>query len=451
MATSSFEMLLLMVMSLGGGGANDIVSVIPAKSYLTGRGIELSADKLMELAAQAPDSGKNQIQQLMALSYLASDIDLLKKSPKAKQHVAMLVNIGHHNTANDDNGFAAEYARKALAALTGQKAPQPNRTMWKDALKFMPEKATMIGFADFTGGAESPPPPQQVAGMLEMLPKQAQESIWTNIESIGNVRVDNVSFAMTFDAKTRRPADFLVRATGKFDPDRLIAAISSELKEDKDAKFPSLADGSKVRLLRGRGASDPVIVFVGNREILMGDKDRETIDRCLKTRDTGAGALEGTLKADLAKVPADVNVVVVGELPNAGRPDPVPMPKNIIAHAKRIAGGTDLNARGFMANEDDAKTLIAFVGKMRDMGLQQLNQLQGQPLPVPGLNVAAITGFLQSIELQVEGSDAKFRALVPEELLSTMPYFAVGARMARPVAPPPPPPQAQPVPPNKEN
>src|SRR4051794_27296380 len=109
MMAMGFAEILVIFGMLAGGGRVDIISTLPAKEYFKARDIEVSADKLMELAVQTPESGKKQFAQLMALSHLAGEPDLIGKSTKAAEYQKTLGDIASGTKAADPQGFAADY------------------------------------------------------------------------------------------------------------------------------------------------------------------------------------------------------------------------------------------------------------------------------------------------------------------------------------------------------
>src|SRR5262249_52835806 len=141
MVGMGFAEILVIFGLLAGGGNVDIVSTLPAKEYFKARDIEVSAGKLMELGAENPASAKKQFAQLMALSHLASEPDLIGKSAKAAEYRKTLGDIASGTKAADPQGFASDYAKRVLRALSGEKAPAPARRAWKDGIKFLPENA----------------------------------------------------------------------------------------------------------------------------------------------------------------------------------------------------------------------------------------------------------------------------------------------------------------------
>ena len=115
--------LMLLMLIMAGGGNLELAAAVPTKEYFAARNIDLKVERLVELASQTPDSPKKQIEQLVALRHLTTDLDLLKKSEKLAAYRATLKEIADGKKAVDASGFAAEYAQKTLIALDGGKAP----------------------------------------------------------------------------------------------------------------------------------------------------------------------------------------------------------------------------------------------------------------------------------------------------------------------------------------
>jgi hypothetical protein len=441
MAMGGMELIFILGL-LAGGGSLDIASSLPAKEYFKARDIEVSADKLMELAGQDPDTGKKQIGQLIALGHLAKEPDLLKKSDKLAQHRRLLGEIAQGKKANDPNGFSVSYAERVLLALDGQKPLPGAKRSWKEVAKFLPENASLIGLVDLAS-SQSPDRKLPDFGMLfEFLPQPDREAFWSTVEKLGNIQVDSFGFSLTNDAGDGKITEMVFRVTGRGNPDWL-ASVMTGVKEDKSKDHVG-PNGEKMRVFTG-DHDGPAIVILGSTEVLIGGyppefnrgganpakkNHQEVLDRLLAQRAKAPlGPLQGRLKADLAKVPADANGFVVGAPIKDKGVAPFPMPNRVLAHAKRIAGGIDLQAQGAMADEKDAKSLIDTIAKGRDQGLQELNRLQGKPLPIPGINVGVMIGMLENMQLQAKGSEAQLRILIPDEAMMTLPIaFALPLR-----------------------
>jgi len=137
----------------------------------------------------------------------------------------------------------------------------------------------------------------------------------------------------------------------------------------------------------------------------------------------GPGPAKGFLKDDLAKIPTGASLVAVGTLPNEMRNSPFPMPERILVHGARVGGAIDLQCSGAMKDEAAAKNLIRTIGGGRDAGLKEIAMLQGQPLPIPNLNLAPVIAMLESIQLQSNGNLAHLRIVVPEGIFGVIPSF----------------------------
>lgn len=454
----ALEMMFLIGL-LAGGGSLDIASSLPAKEYFKARDIEVSADRLMELAVQNPDSSKKQIGQLFALAHLASDPDLLKKSAKMAEHRRLLGEIARGKKANDPNGFAVQYAERVLLALAGQQPLPPAKRSWKEIAKFFPENASFIGLIDLSSNHAAQRKLPDMSMLFEMLPKEDKEAFWSTVEKIGNIQVDSFGVGLVFEADNSKMSEIVVRFSGKGNSEWLASSLTF-FKEDK-SKERAGPNGEKVRVfVTARdgppGHDAPVIALIGDSEVIVcgyeepTKKDhRELLDHLLAQRvKTPMGPVQGRLKENLAKVPADANGLIVGSFTkDAGRGAPFPLPTKVTAHAKRVAGGIDVQAQGVMADEMGAKGLIETIGNGRNQAIQELNKAQGQPIPIPGFNPALLVGLLESIQLQSSGNEAQFRMLVPDDAMMTLPMmfgmtFAMRARAM--------PPQAVPAPAAKE-
>jgi hypothetical protein len=452
MAMGIWEIVIVFGL-LAGGGSVDIVSTLPAKEYLKARDIEVSAEKLMELAVQTPDSGKKQFSQLMALSHLAAEPELIAKSPKMAEYRKTLSDIAGGKKAADAEGFAAEYAQRVLRTLSGEKAPPRQRRAWKDSLTFLPEKADMVGYMDAGSGGASMQKSAAFAGLLDVMPKEVKEQMWSAMEKVGNVRLETLGFTASFSPDSGRLTEFVVRATGKGNPEWILPLLP-ELKELNDKQRRD-ADGQTIRIF-STGPNTPVIALVGNREVIIagvppefppakkaGRTGDEIMEALLAARGKQKSPLTGPLKADLEKVPADANVVFVGNIPPEKGPTPFPLPGKVIAFGKPFAGGIDLQISGVMGNDESAKEFVSQVGKFRDMGLDELKKMQGKPLPfpAPGININGMIGLLESVQLEAVGNEAKVRALVPDEMMSMAMMGFIVPFQVRAAAPPPPVPQ----------
>jgi hypothetical protein len=436
----SFMQIILMLGLSGGGGSLDLASSLSAKHYFVARNIEISADKLMQLAAETPDSGKKQMAQLFALAHLASEPDLLKKAPKASEYREVLVDISEGKLANDPAGFAAQYAKRILFALRGERPPAPAKRNWRDSVRLHPVKSDLIGLIDLAASQTAERKASDLGALFDILPAVERDAFWSAIEKVGNCQVDSLGVSLSYDAAGDKVSEFVVRITGKTNPDWLVAGLGI-LKEGEGRLGPK---GEKIRFLSSGGA--PAIAIVGANEVLIGGyaidpnkNHQEVLDRLLVQRDNASsGPLQGPLKTEFAKVPVDASAFVVGSLPKELRNGaPFPIPLKIFAHAKSIAGGTDLQAQGMMADEMEAKAFVEKVDAGRNQLVQELNKVKGQPVPLP-FNFDVLIGMLEGIQLQAKGSDAHLRILLPDDSMSLPMMFGMPLMMRARAVPPPP-------------
>ncbi|HEX3313825.1 MAG TPA: hypothetical protein VHR72_02985, partial [Gemmataceae bacterium] len=411
-ATSGlFSLLALM----GGGG--DLVSALPAKDYFEYRQIEPTIDKLVELAATEPTTGKAQLAQLFALKMLASDVAALKKSPKLAEHLLMLKEIADGKKAADKCGFAAEFAGRALTAHGRTKTLLAPRGNWRQGAAWIPGSVTFLaGFDTKDRKADGPAGPDYTE-IVRQLPKEMKEPMFAEIEKLGNVRLDRLVMGM---APMGNNMEIFVRMTGKANPKWITNLFGDSMTMTEQ----SIA-GREVRLLESRGNDQPSVALIDDTEMLVagpaifetrkprpGEKAEPAPKRTAQVEKmlalvrggSGAGpsAMTGNLKAELAKVPIEAGLVAVGTIPAPMKMgSPFPMPDKILAHGVRSAGGIALHVSATMSGENEAKQFAQTINDGRDAGLKQIGQMAGKA--PPGLNPAAIGVMLQSIQVTSEG------------------------------------------------
>ena len=274
-----------------------------------------------------------------------------------------------------------------------------------------------------------------------MLPKQAKQPVFEGIEKFGNVRVDRIVLGV-IRGKNDSP-DMCVRITGKWNPTwalaempagakiakRTIAGRSVQLIEPR-LGVPALAivDDSDVLVTGLMNSRVEVKVVNGKQAVVEHPADADGIEKMLAlVAKPGDDALHGTLKDDLAKVPAAACGIVVGTIPAPMRDGaPFPMPERIFAHATRGPGGLDVRVKATMKGENDANQLVQTIAQGRDAALKQLAQLQGKAPPVPGMDLSGITSLLESIQLQSDGGGVQLQMLVPPNAMSNLPAWWIG-------------------------
>jgi hypothetical protein len=440
MATTGFGELILMLAMMGGaGGGVDVATVIPAKEYFKARDIDPTVEKLIDLAGQQPDSPKTQMAQLLALRQLTADVESLKKSAKLADHRRLIKDIAAGKKANDATGFAADYAKRLLVALDGGKIEATKRGTWREGAAWIPSHVNFLSGVDSSGMKATDMKVPELTPVFGLMPKEAKDMFFDSLDKLGNFRLDRFVLGMAEPEKGKM--ELYARITGKGDPERLLAFMK-EMGAKPNVQERTGPNGVKIRVLTF-DHDNPALAMVGDSDFLIagfppdgprnkdGSQHIKALEKMLALAlKPGPDATQGVLKDQLAKVPAAANGILVGELPSAMQKGaPFPMPQKILAHSQRTAGGIDFVMNATMAGEAESKQLVQTIAQGRDAGIQQLGKLQGQPLPIPGVNINSIINLLESIQLQTDGAGMQLRMLVPSDAVLSLPgFFFLAAR-----------------------
>src|SRR5262245_42811620 len=137
---SGFVVLGLLLGPASGALPSDLVSLLNAEAYFQNNNIPVQADKLIELAAKAPADNKGRIGQLLAIRWLEENAGKLGGQKQAAQAAL-------HKLATGPQGFARDYAARALARIDGKPAPvlhpAPKDSL-RQALEWFPEDMALV-------------------------------------------------------------------------------------------------------------------------------------------------------------------------------------------------------------------------------------------------------------------------------------------------------------------
>jgi hypothetical protein len=432
---------ILMLVFVGGGGANaDLASILPAPTYFKSRNIDINVEKAIELAAKDPTDGKTQIAQLVALNYLADENANLKASPNYAQHRQLLEQIAMGRKAQDPQGFAKDYAATVLARLEGAKLPRAAApSLREDSFRWFPAAAKLLAAHDMRLARGDAPVKSSFGEMFKMFPQEMLTGAFGVVEKIGNVRIDRIAFAFVEGPPDQQQmGQIYIRISGKANAAWLLEGFKELNMQTKTIKGPQ---GETITTLLQPNRA-PGVMLVGDTDVVIAGFQKDTADhepllnKVLELRNgKEKHAGEGFLKNELAKLPEKACGLFVGSLPaEAAVGAPFPLPVMISAHILRTRDALDVNFSGAMANEADAKQFVEEVAKVRKQGIDGLKQLQNAPAPIPGLQIPMMMQMLESMQVEAQGSNAKMRMLVPDDMLGA------GAMLfgwvARPVAPP---------------
>ena len=429
---------ILLLFLLGGPAGSDLVTFLDPAMYFQARQIDLAIDKMTDLAGAAPENGKAQIMQLMALRYLSEHPDKLKKADQYAAHRKLLEEIAAGKRAQDPQGFAKEYAAVVLARLDGKTLPPPEVPRLQTALDWFPQAATVVGALDLRRVRGEAGVPVSTAELLKQMPAQAREKVYATIEQSGNVRIDRAAVAFAYDEQDPAKTKIYVRLTGKGNAAWLRSAIRQAEPGFEEKEYND-AGGKTITVLRA-GNRSPLLVFVGDTEMLVLGYARDQgahedlLEEVLAVRaGKQPSVTTGPLKKRLQKLPARALACLVGDLGERLRKDTATgpdfreigtaVPARIDAYIEKVAAGFDVNVTAGMVGADDARNAVMRFGKLRKDGIDMLQQLLKQPDANPRVPAGALINLLQSLQVDSEGTELRLRLLVPRDVLQALPAW----------------------------
>ena len=420
------EVLMLAVLS-GGIGSTDLVAMVQPTHYFQTRQIDVTIDKMVELAGRDPKDPKTQIQQLVALRHLADEAEQLKKSANYAAHRKALQEIADGKRATDPLGFAQDYARRLLAKLDGAKLALPKiPPIREDALIWFPAGATFAAALDLRQAPASANDP--LKEVLKLMPDHVKKEMYDHIEKSGNVRAERVAFAFV-EAANRGDQKIFIRFTGKANQAWLGDMVQEISRGSLAAKKLKAADDTPIIRLQ-EGDRAPVILLIGNTDLLMVGYDKndgkhdDLVDECLLARSgKKPNVAAGALKDRLAKIPDKAIAFAIGDVPDEVRRSfrfvLDPAPAKVTASIERMPMGMDVQVQSMMANRDDADKLVQKVASLRKEGIAGLRQAMQSPLPpgAPPVPFQALINVVESLQVQSDADKVQVRAFVPDGLL----------------------------------
>src|SRR5262249_12665071 len=253
-------------------------SFVDAEDYFRTRGVILKAEEIAGLVTKEPTDGKAQISQLLAIRWLTNHPIDVKKADGAR---AALEGVAQGKKAQDSNGFAKDYAQRALAKLDGKSWPAPTDTP-KDgaaeALKWFPATATLVASVDLRGtGVAEPLETHAMSGLLtQMMGPKNSEEFYRFADAVGNFRLDRAALALQMGPNGAEPERIYVRLTGLGNAKRLTDFLLPLLKGGKlsEEKGPK---GEPVLILASKEHA-PAIAVIGDNELIVASHQKEEAD-----------------------------------------------------------------------------------------------------------------------------------------------------------------------------
>lgn len=460
MAVGAWELILLMGM-LSGGQGTDLLALVQPEEYFKARGLDMTVAKMAELAGKEPTDGKSQVAQLLALRALAEEPAEVKADKNFAAILRLVEQIAEGKTAQDSLGFSKEYAGRTLARLTGKEAPtipMPKDSIRGEAFRYFPAAVSLLGAVDFRGGYAPSSKDDPIKALRDLLKKMAPAEVRSKIydvaDDIGNIRMERVAFGFVDAPPNQRGGSFFIRVTGKLDQKRLAAYLKAK---QADVSLRNEKIGQE-NLLFLEAKGNPGLVFLGNTDLLLAAQPgvqggpEALLAQALAT---GAGkeknALDGSLKAALAKLDSKAAGTLLGSLPlemrqGLGQALKMPMPTSLWTEMKHQARGLGIHLEASLDNADDAKAFKEVLTKGVALGKEMLAKIPPQA-QIPASVVEAFSKALDSVQLDAQANQAKVNVVLPSEMSLGLPaLMLVGMRTYSELGPvPPPQPQVQPA------
>jgi hypothetical protein len=412
---------LPLFLGLGGGGVvpNDLAALIDVSDYFGPRQIEATPENLVKLSIKDPASAKESFVQLLAVRWLGEHADQLGARKDAARKALQQLAAG-------PDGFPRDYAERALARLNG--GPLPLRTFGKDnirkdALAWFPENVQMAGALDLraapahktirAGDQAVVKQIKQIQAHLEkLLPNQAKDEVYIFAETVGNVRVDRISYGMAIDLAGPGQGQVYARATGRFNHKYLVEYLKQTvpnvtLDEKKGAQ------GEPITFISFE--EPPILVLVGDTDVFVAghankkEGQAELAEQVLAVRDgKKPSMLTGALSQALKEVSPEATGLLIGEIPAIVHAELARTPIGSVPHHYALEsgdGGADggflLRFRGEMGNDAGAKK---FADGFKDLVKMGLDALKEAP-PMPGMDILRLVlETIGGFELKADGT-----------------------------------------------
>jgi hypothetical protein len=138
-------LLVYLVLAYAGDYPRDYLTLLNADEYFQARQIATKPANMQELATTEPVDARTQVRQLLAIRWLGEH--------KVEQARGTLEKIAQGWVAQDPEGFASDYAKRALGQLDGQAVEPPKsfKESLHEALAWFPEDVACFGALDLGG------------------------------------------------------------------------------------------------------------------------------------------------------------------------------------------------------------------------------------------------------------------------------------------------------------
>jgi hypothetical protein len=449
MAVSGLLALVLLLISgcVADGTPIDLLTLIEPADYFAARRVEVTATTLLELAAGSPIDARGEARQLLALRWLGENKGRLGEQREA-------VRLALDRLARGPDGFAADYARIALARIDGTSLPAPRaapKYSLRDALTWFPKDVSLVGVVDTCAPAGAQATAAPDAGSDRLLRRLSalylnalspnrmndtvREEFYRFVEGVGNLRLDRLAFGFAADAGSAGQGRLFLRATGRMDHKRLAATLREDFGGDAVLTERKGLRGEPITTIIPR-EYPPGFVLIGDTEFVLAGYTSDSvncariIEEILAVRDGGRpGLLSGPLGKTLRDIPAEARGLLRGSAPRdvlaALARSPIGVaPEQMAVDVMSSGGGVELRFRGTFDNEADAKQ---FATSLRDEVKQAVEALKELPLSLQLLGIATIRKDVERIEVDSDGLAAIVKVPISAAALKALLGLLEGA------------------------
>jgi hypothetical protein len=450
-------LLAYLVLAGKGDAPPDLITLIDADTYFQARHITASAEQVEELARTLPTDLRKQVAQLLALRWLGDH--------RVEAARGALMAIADGRLAQDEYGFARDYARRALARLDGKSPAQvsgPGKDL-RAALQWFPEDAeSALGLDLRTAWADRPfklktlgsffrsdgragvplvLDPSLLNGPSPLNDGNA-ENLYRWVERVGNIEIDTIVAVQLVPTRLPQEERAVFRFTGRGNWIRLIENLRPDgppsPAQGEQAGDPpdghgcgSGAEpwvvswqrgpaGESITLLRNPGQGT-TFCLVGERDVIVAsdqdgrERDSEIIEQVLQVRAGRSAALPGgRLAAELDELPDGACAFWAGKLSEAERQSPVKQdalpvaPRRIVGYAAADKDkGIHVRFRAHMATAEEAESFVQAIQMRRQQQIEEVDKLK------PNSSAEVVTRTLESIRTEAEGVSVSGDADIP--------------------------------------
>ena len=437
---SAIGMIAFVLLSFG-SNSRDVVSYLNPDDYFIARQVDVRVDNLLSLAAKTPQSGKDQIMQLLAIRKLVANLPEARKDARVR---ALLAQIASGQKGKDRLGFAEDYARRSLALLDGKQpigAVMPKNSLRSEAFAWFPKDAVLISGFDLR--PVKGVPPAEVSALQKLVRQFTRQSnpedIYKFIERVGNMRLDRFSFAMAPNPQgpgNRPNGRFYVRITGKMDHWQLVNFLREEAKLAIVKQERSAGRNETITYLRNID-QPPAIAVIGDTELLVAAFMEEKGDHMgvlFEMMDTRAGkrpsVVTGQLASRLKKVHPQTFILAAGDVTKDLGLGPIGapgvdgkdlMPKGLVLEVTRKLRGLDLVTDLVMANADQAQELTNKANEGIREAIQEIRKETQRKPDVPKEAIDLLTRTLESVKTTAKGSSIIVTVHISNEVMQAVP------------------------------